>query len=414
VASSELDPVRVDGVDKSFRLPQEEVNTLKERIVHPLRRSRYERLEALRDVSFSVAPGEFFGIVGRNGSGKSTLLKCLAGIYRVDEGDIFLRGRMAPFIELGVGFNPEMTARENVVLNAVLLGLTPRQARERYDAIIEFAELEEFTELKLKNFSSGMQVRLAFAVMVQVDADVLLIDEVLAVGDAAFQQKCHDTLNRMRGEGRTILFVTHDMGSVQRVCDRAMLLERGRIELIGDPEDVAREYNRINFLRKGEETPVGTGRTGDGAALIGDTWFENEAGERVEVLEQGARCTFRTRIEAKQPVEDPVVEVQFTDDHRQLVFAANSGLGTERAGALQPGEAVDVGVSFVLPFRPGRYYASPTVAYPGAGARVMDARRDLVSLVVTGTRATGGVVDVPHEFVMRRAGSGAAEGVGAQ
>ena len=409
MASSALDPVRVAGVDKTFRLPQEDVHTLKERVLRPFRRRRYERLEALRDVSFSVSPGEFFGIVGRNGSGKSTLLKCLAGIYKVDDGEIFLRGRMAPFIELGVGFNPEMTARENVVLNAVMLGLTPREARERYDAIIEFAELEEFTELKLKNYSSGMQVRLAFAVMVQVDADVLLIDEVLAVGDAAVQQKCHDTRTRMRGEGRTILFVTHDMGSIQRVCDRAMLLERGRIELIGEPEEVARAYNRINFLRKGEGVPEAEGRSGDGAALIGDTWFENEAGGRVEVLEQGVRCTFRTRVEVREPVEDPIVEVEFVDDHRQVVFAAKSDVAAERIGALSPGETVDVGVSFVLPFRPGRYFASPTVAYPGAGARLMDARRDLVSLVVTGTRSGGGLVDLPHEFTMRRAGAAAAE-----
>jgi ABC-type polysaccharide/polyol phosphate transport system ATPase subunit len=401
-----MSPVRVSGVDKAFRLPQEEFHTLKERMLHPFRGPRFERLEALREVSFEVAPGEFFGIVGRNGSGKSTLLKCLAGIYRVDSGEIYLRGRMAPFIELGVGFNPEMTARENVVLNAVMLGLTPREARARYDAIIEFAELEEFTELKLKNYSSGMQVRLAFSVMVQVDADVLLIDEVLAVGDAAFQQKCHDTLNRMREEGRTILFVTHDMASVQRICDRAMLLERGNIEIIGDPEEVAREYNRINFLRKGEGVPRAEGRSGDGAALIADTWFENEAGERTEVVEQGTRCRFRTRVDVREPVEDPIVEVSFTDDHRQVVFAANSRLGAGDVGALEKGDVVDVTVAFDVPFRPGRYFATPQVAYSGAGAQLMDYRQDLVSLVVTGTRSAGGLVDIPHDFSLRREPAG--------
>jgi ABC-type polysaccharide/polyol phosphate transport system ATPase subunit len=404
-----MSPVRVTGVDKSFRLPQEEFHTLKERALHPFRRQRSEQLTALHDVTFNVEPGEFFGIVGRNGSGKSTLLKCLAGIYRVDQGDIFLRGRMAPFIELGVGFNPDMTARENVVLNAVMLGLTPREARERYDSIIEFAELEEFTELKLKNYSSGMQVRLAFSVMVQVDADVLLIDEVLAVGDAAFQQKCHDTLNRMREEGRTILFVTHDMASVQRVCDRAMLLERGNIEMIGEPEEVARAYNRINFLKKGEGVPRAEGRSGDGAALIGDTWFEDESGDRIEVLEQGARCAFRTRVEIRDPVEDPIVEVAFVDDHRQVVFAANSRLGADALGAVEPGDVIDVAVRFTVPFRPGRYFATPKVAYSGAGAQLMDARQDLVSLVVTGTRSAGGVVDIPHEFTVRREPAAAPE-----
>src|SRR3954468_12160871 len=180
--------VVVDGVSKAFRLPHEKVHTLKERALHPFKRSRYDRLQALDNLSFVVPKGEFFGIVGRNGSGKSTLLKCLAGIYGVDSGGIYINGRVSTFIELGVGFNPDLAARDNMTINAIMLGLSPREARERFDHVIEFAELGEFTDLKLKNYSSGMQVRLAFSVMIQVDADILLIDEVLAVGDAAFQQ----------------------------------------------------------------------------------------------------------------------------------------------------------------------------------------------------------------------------------
>src|SRR5438309_545222 len=175
------------GVHKRFKIPEERSHTLKERALHPLRRSRHEQLHALKDISVDVAPGEFFGIVGRNGSGKSTLLKCLAGIYRIDEGDLAVNGRLSPFIELGVGFNPDLTAHDNVIINAIMLGLSRKQAVERFDDIIRFAELEEFIDLKLKNYSSGMYVRLAFATAVQVDADILLIDEVLAVGDAAFQ-----------------------------------------------------------------------------------------------------------------------------------------------------------------------------------------------------------------------------------
>src|SRR3954447_23849685 len=239
--------VRADGVSKAFRLPHEQVHTLKERVVHPARRRRFDRLQALQDVSFDVRRGEFFGIVGRNGSGKSTLMKCLAGIYRADAGEMWLRGRMAPFIELGVGFNPELTARDNVIINALMLGLTPAEARERYDEIIAFAELEEFVDLKLKNYSSGMHVRLAFSVMVHVDADVLLIDEALAVGDAAFQQKCYDALNRINAEGKTILLVTHDMDQVQRFCDRALLLDRGRMVAVGEAGKVARRYLQLNF-----------------------------------------------------------------------------------------------------------------------------------------------------------------------
>src|ERR671927_1849774 len=174
-------------------------------------------------------------------------MKCLAGIYRADRGEMWMRGRMAPFIELGVGFNPDLTARDNVLLNAIMLGLTPAQARERFDEIIAFAELSDFVDLKLKNYSSGMQVRLAFAVMVQSGAEILLIDEVLAVGDAAFQQRCFDEFERMRDEGRTVVLVTHDMDIVRRFCHRAMLITNGEIEMIGDPGRVGRRYLERNF-----------------------------------------------------------------------------------------------------------------------------------------------------------------------
>src|SRR4051794_8151784 len=227
--SSRPPAVYVDDVAKSFSIPRERVHTLKERVLHPLRRSAHDEFEALRGVSLSVEPGEFFGIVGRNGSGKSTLLKCLAGIYRTDRGAIYVDGRVSTFIELGVGFNPDLAAYDNVMLNATMLGLSTKEARKRYDRIIDFAELHDFVDLKIKNYSSGMLVRLAFSVMIQVDADILLIDEVLAVGDAAFQQKCFDEFGRIRNSGATVLLVTHDMGAVQRFCDRAVLLENGHV-----------------------------------------------------------------------------------------------------------------------------------------------------------------------------------------
>ncbi len=198
--------------------------------------------------------GEFFGIVGQNGSGKSTLLKVLASIYRADAGRIRMAGRLAPFIELGVGFNHELTARENVVLNGVLMGLSKTEARRRFDAVLEFAELEDFAELKLKNYSSGMLVRLAFAVMVQADADIMLIDEVLAVGDVAFAQKCMEVFHERREAGKTVVLVTHDMGAVQSLCHRAMLMEHGRVTYIGDPEETAMRYYRLNFMGGGHES----------------------------------------------------------------------------------------------------------------------------------------------------------------
>lgn len=251
-AAGPLPALLVNGVSKRFSLPTDKVHTLKERALHPIRSSARNEFNALEDVTFHVEQGEFFGLVGKNGSGKSTLLKCIAGIYAPNGGAIHNNGTISSFIELGVGFNPELPAYDNVVLNATLMGLDVDAARASYSAVLDFAELWEFENLKLKNYSSGMYVRLAFSVMLQVDADILLIDEVLAVGDAAFQQKCFDQFERMRDEGKTIVFVTHGMDSVKRFCDRAVLLDRGRLMAIGDADQVSERYLDVNF---GSERP---------------------------------------------------------------------------------------------------------------------------------------------------------------
>jgi ABC-type polysaccharide/polyol phosphate transport system ATPase subunit len=237
--------IDIHDVSKTFRLPHERRNTLKEYFLHPLRRSEFEEQQALQDVSFEVQTGEFFGIVGPNGSGKSTLLKIIAGIYRQDTGTVRVNGLLSPFIELGVGFNPELTARDNIRINGTLLGLSKRELERRYEEIVAFSELERFVDQKLKNFSSGMQVRLAYAIGIQVDFDVLLLDEVLAVGDAAFQEKCFATFERFRAEGRTILLVTHDLGVLRRFADRVALLLGGRIQALGPPEEVTETYQAL-------------------------------------------------------------------------------------------------------------------------------------------------------------------------
>jgi ABC-type polysaccharide/polyol phosphate transport system ATPase subunit len=239
--------IEARGVEKTFRIPDHRIDSFRERATHPFTRVEYREHRALRGVSFDVRQGEFFAIVGRNGSGKSSLLKILASIYRADAGTVRTAGRVAPFIELGVGFNPEMTARENAVLNGVLMGMTLREARRSLDAVLEFAELEDFVDLRLKNYSSGMLVRFAFAVMVQADADIMLIDEVLAVGDAAFAQKCMDVFREKQRAGKTIVLVTHDMTTVQTLCHRAMLIDDGELRYIGEPEDTALHYYRVNF-----------------------------------------------------------------------------------------------------------------------------------------------------------------------
>jgi ABC-type polysaccharide/polyol phosphate transport system ATPase subunit len=234
--------IEVIGVHKSFRLPHERRTTLKEYFLHPLQRTTYEENRALRDLTFTVEQGEFFGVVGPNGSGKSTLLKILAGIYRANEGTVRVNGLLSPFIELGVGFDDDLTARDNVRLNATLLGFSLRELDARFGDIIAFAELERFVDQKLKNFSSGMQVRLAFSIAIQVPFDVLLLDEVLAVGDQSFQEKCFATFDRFREEGKTVVLVSHDLGAVGRLCDRALLLVDGRIAALAAADEVVDLY----------------------------------------------------------------------------------------------------------------------------------------------------------------------------
>jgi len=238
--------IDVSGVSKAFRLPHERRTTLKEHVLHPFHRTTYEVQQALDDVSFTVQEGEFFGIIGPNGSGKSTLLKILAGIYRQDSGTVRVDGRLSPFIELGVGFNPELTARDNVRINGTLLGLGKAELEDRFDAIFEFAGLERFIDQKLKNFSSGMHVRLAYSIAIQVEFDVLLLDEVLAVGDAEFQEKCFATFLGFRDQRKTIVLVTHGVETLTELADCVLLLRAGRVEALGDaPEVVARYQGQL-------------------------------------------------------------------------------------------------------------------------------------------------------------------------
>jgi ABC-type polysaccharide/polyol phosphate transport system ATPase subunit len=234
--------IQVDDVSKAFLIPHERRTRLKESFAHPLRRTTYERNQALDRVTFDVTRGEFFGIIGPNGSGKSTLLKILAHIYRADAGTVRVNGRLSPFIELGVGFNYELSARENIEINGMLLGLTRAEVAERFDAILEFAELERFVDQQLKNFSSGMLLRLAYSIAIQVPFDILLLDEVLAVGDQHFQAKCYATFDEIRGQGKTVVFVSHDPGAITRFCDRALYLSAGMIRRIGPVAEVVDEY----------------------------------------------------------------------------------------------------------------------------------------------------------------------------
>jgi ABC-type polysaccharide/polyol phosphate transport system ATPase subunit len=245
--------IRLAHVSKTFRLPHERKTSLKEYFLHPFHRSTFDNQKALSDVTFEVPAGEFFGIIGANGSGKSTLLKIIARIYREDSGTVEIRGQLSPFIELGVGFNPELTGRDNIRINATLLGMSRRDLTRQFDEIVEFSELERFLDQKLKNYSSGMQVRLAYSIAIQARFDILLLDEVLAVGDAGFQEKCFATFARFRREGKTVVFVSHDLSAVKKHCDRVMLIAAGSVEHIGSPNEVVDSY----LERTGQPGPDG-------------------------------------------------------------------------------------------------------------------------------------------------------------
>ncbi len=235
--------ISVEGVSKTFRIPHERITSLRGAFVGAFRRNRtYEEFKALDNVSFTVKKGEFFGIIGRNGSGKSTLLKILAGIYRPDSGRVRINGRISPFLELGIGFNPELSGRDNVYLNATVLGLSKKEIDAKFDRIVAFAELERFIDQKLKNYSSGMQVRLAFAVSIHANRDILLMDEVLAVGDVQFQKKCLSEFQKHKLYRRTVVLVSHSMRTISAYCDRAMSIDRGRVLAVGNAADVAARY----------------------------------------------------------------------------------------------------------------------------------------------------------------------------
>lgn len=240
--------VVINNLTKSFKIPLEASSGIKQKLINLLKgRKGYRVFTPLKDIDFTINEGDFFGIVGRNGSGKSTLLKTIAGIYTPNSGSVEVGGSLVPFIELGVGFNPELTGRENVFLNGALLGFSHDEMEAMYDKIVDFAELGDFMEERLKNYSSGMQVRLAFSIAIRAHADILLLDEVLAVGDEAFQKKCYAYFDKLKREKRTVILVTHDMSAVERFCNKAVFIEDGKVKMIGKPYRIAAAYSRSNI-----------------------------------------------------------------------------------------------------------------------------------------------------------------------
>jgi ABC-2 type transport system ATP-binding protein len=305
--------IDVDGVSKVFRLYREKPSSLKARLLTS--RSRAEEFWALRDITFEIQEGESLGLIGHNGSGKTTLLKVIAGILRPTSGAVRQYGRIAALLELGAGFHPELTGRENVYLNASFLGLTRKETDRVYEGIVEFAELQDFMDNQVKFYSSGMLVRLGFAVAVHVDPDILLIDEVLAVGDEAFQARCLERVRRFQREGRTIVLVTHALDTVRQVCDRAVMLDHGRVHAIGSPEEVVYELRYVLLRRDPNFVP----EEGTREVEIASVELIRDDGSTARPVAPGEDLTVQVDVRTNEPVDDLDATFAVYDGANQLV-----------------------------------------------------------------------------------------------
>jgi ABC-2 type transport system ATP-binding protein len=319
--------IKVDHVSKTFRLPLEKQTSLKGVLINFFRggKRRYMKQKALNNVSFEIKKGEFFGIVGRNGSGKSTMLKLLAGIYSPSEGVIKINGKLTPFIELGVGFNPELTGRENVFLNGALLGFNRKEMQAMYDDIVSFAELHKFMDQKLKNYSSGMQVRLAFSIAIRAKSDILLIDEVLAVGDVAFQEKCFDVFRTIKSEGRTVVFVSHDLNGLQEFCDRAVLIDYGDQINIGNTENIIMEYETRMAKDNSNAAAAQYGdRPGSGKYIVEKVDVSDATGKPINSMKVGDEFTVSVQYKRNEPVEELICGVSIVDANGISIIGPNT------------------------------------------------------------------------------------------
>jgi ABC-type polysaccharide/polyol phosphate transport system ATPase subunit len=333
--------VSVKGVSKRFRLYHEKNQYLKSTVMRG-RRAKYDEFWALQDISFEIESGTSFGIIGSNGSGKSTLLKCLAGILTPDKGSIAVRGRIAALLELGAGFHPEMSGRENIFLNGAILGMTQKELFQKMDSIIEFAGLEDFIDTPVKNYSSGMTVRLGFAIAINVDPEILIIDEVLAVGDSAFQLKCHEKIEEFKHDGRTIILVSHGLGDVAQLCKTVAWIEKGRLKAIGDGYDVVGEY-------LGEAHDATVRQTGE----IGERWGTREVEiTGVEFLgldrkplgsiRSGAPVTLRINFHAHQQIPEIVAGFRISHIHGTNIWGTNTKRRNVHVGPVNGAGSIDI------------------------------------------------------------------------
>jgi ABC-type polysaccharide/polyol phosphate transport system ATPase subunit len=375
--------VSIDNVSKRFRIYQERTDTLKELLL--FRRRKYEELWAVRDVSFDVPAGQTLGIIGQNGSGKSTLLKLLSGILRADKGSVTIDGKISALLELGAGFHPDLTGRENVYLNGAILRLSRKQIDAVFDDIVAFSELEEFIDQPVKNYSSGMYTRLGFAVAINVNPDILLVDEVLAVGDQHFQSKCYEKINDLQYQGKTIIFVSHDLDAVRKVCDRAIYMENGVILEDGAAAKVIGAYRSAIADRDLEYVEGREGRErdriGTHEAEITKIELINSKGQNTLGLDSKEKTTIRLTVEFRAEVLDPIFGLTIDTPDGKTVYGTNTLWRGVKTGLFKKGQTLTVDFVQEMRLAGGDYAISPAVAYSDA-TKYLDWRTNVVTFMV--------------------------------
>lgn len=388
--------VEVEHLWKTFQIPHEKRDTLFESLMGMMRPNSYETFSVLKDINFQAEDGEFIGLIGDNGSGKSTILKIIANILRPTKGKVRVKGRVTPFLELGVGFNPDMTARENIGVYGTIMGLSIREIDARIDDVIEFAGLHKFEDTKLKNLSSGMQVRLAFATAIQTDPDVLLVDEVLAVGDMEFQHKCFDVFKRYRKEGVTILFVSHDLGAVRRFCDRTVLLGGGEMKAFGDTEEILDKYvyGRDEGGSKTEKAPAPStsNRWGDKEVSITDVKFLDKFGREGSRFTSLDPMTIRIFYSAYNIIKDPVFGIAIYSEQDHYLYGTNTELKDITIEKIEGDGHIDLNIDRI-PMLSGRFLI--TTAVHTHEGKAYDWRDKQFSFEIQPRKRDTGIFDIP-------------------
>lgn len=405
--------IRVKNVSKDFILPHNKKTSLKQAAIGLVKRdTSYEVQHALKDVSFEIKKGEFFGIVGRNGSGKSTLLKIMAGVYTPTNGGIKVNGSLVPFIELGVGFNPELSGRDNVFLNGALLGFSREEMEKMYDEIVAFAELEQFMDQKLKNYSSGMQVRLAFSIAIRAEGDILVLDEVLAVGDSAFQKKCYDYFDQLKLDKRTIVLVTHSMGTIEQFCDRAMILENGALLDVGEPTKIADLYNEQNLkiskesvARNNKKTQKDTESESTGlvAKIVSIETYSPKTGTKKNIFTYNEKIGIRYLIKTYEFIKSPTVGLAIHDKKKNHIFATNTPNIGVKLKDVEPNQTIQI--EFIIDNTLGNniYSISGAVASTNR-SETYNRVHDIHHFEVGGWRMVNNITNPDHEIKIKYGG----------